>query len=449
MRANHSPLQFFGLIATASALAYGVYANAALAGTMASTTESNGASASRWWSVRARRRRRDHGVSWTQRGQPSIPIGLPAAMRSVTTATAWRVVESHEWPSGGRLGDPWAAGQVTATAAPAKAAPPTPAGRSTRVDVGVTPLIGGRDSAGAPTGATAPSATTTTTAPPDPSPADSAARDSGGDSGLCAAGSLPAAPGDAAAAAAPPPRHGPRRPSLAHKSRRDGGAHHSDRPRHRPSRHRRARQAQSRQILSRQNLSRRSRSRLSRLRCPRATEGRRLIQLQTSVTRWLRAEKDEATRLVTPTDARAFACAKSPLVGAGHRTARSRLSDRRASSPVTPTPSVGRRARLPRHGAPKSRRSGRPSPARAPPRRRRFRRCCHRRLRFRHDCLSVARLQPAAVVSARSHPPSWPRLTRSLSCSRRSSWCASPSIVRRGDRHCSCRDSSTQADHHG
>jgi hypothetical protein len=46
MRAHHSPLQFFGLIATASVLASGVYANAALAGTMASTTASNGAPAS-------------------------------------------------------------------------------------------------------------------------------------------------------------------------------------------------------------------------------------------------------------------------------------------------------------------------------------------------------------------------------------------------------------------
>ena len=46
MRANHSPLQFFGLMATASVLASGVCANAALAGTMASTTAPNEASAS-------------------------------------------------------------------------------------------------------------------------------------------------------------------------------------------------------------------------------------------------------------------------------------------------------------------------------------------------------------------------------------------------------------------
>ena len=42
MRANHSPLQFFGLIVTVTVLASGVYAGPALAGSMASTTESNG-----------------------------------------------------------------------------------------------------------------------------------------------------------------------------------------------------------------------------------------------------------------------------------------------------------------------------------------------------------------------------------------------------------------------
>ena len=46
MRANLSPLQFFGLIATVSALACGVYTDAAVAGTTVSTTESSGASAS-------------------------------------------------------------------------------------------------------------------------------------------------------------------------------------------------------------------------------------------------------------------------------------------------------------------------------------------------------------------------------------------------------------------
>lgn len=42
MRANHSPLQFFGLIVTVTALASGVYAGPALAGSMAVTTESDG-----------------------------------------------------------------------------------------------------------------------------------------------------------------------------------------------------------------------------------------------------------------------------------------------------------------------------------------------------------------------------------------------------------------------
>jgi hypothetical protein len=44
MRANHSPLQFFGLIVTVTVLASGVYAGPAVAGSMASMTESNGTS---------------------------------------------------------------------------------------------------------------------------------------------------------------------------------------------------------------------------------------------------------------------------------------------------------------------------------------------------------------------------------------------------------------------
>jgi hypothetical protein len=42
MRANHSPLQFFGLIVTVTVLASGVHAGPALAGSVASTTESKG-----------------------------------------------------------------------------------------------------------------------------------------------------------------------------------------------------------------------------------------------------------------------------------------------------------------------------------------------------------------------------------------------------------------------
>ena len=116
MRANHSPLQFFGLIATASVLASGVYANAAHAGTTPSTTESNGASASPVLVGSS---------SASETGTRSLVDGTRAAvdsnrtsraMRSVTTttttATNWRVVESRKWPSGERLGDAWPAARA-------------------------------------------------------------------------------------------------------------------------------------------------------------------------------------------------------------------------------------------------------------------------------------------------------------------------------------------------
>jgi hypothetical protein len=157
LRANHSPLQFFGLIATVSALAYGVYTDAASARTMVSTTESNGASASL----------------------------VPGAATSVPEADPRGPVDATRTPvdSGGTsFGQ--RRGQVAGATAPAKAVPPTPASRSTRVDVGVTPLIGGRHSAGPPANGTAPSATTTATTTatatkpllPDPSSVDSAGR---------------------------------------------------------------------------------------------------------------------------------------------------------------------------------------------------------------------------------------------------------------------------------
>ncbi len=177
MCANHSPLQFFGLIATATLLAFGVYANAAVAGTMASTTASNGASAS---PVMVGNR------PGSETGARSLVDETRTAVDSNRTSRAMHSVTSAA-TNGGLLsptsGPPESGsairgqqlGQVTPTTAPAKATPPTPARRSSRVDVGGTPLIGGRDSAGAPTSATVPSARTTTTAPTDPSPADSTA----------------------------------------------------------------------------------------------------------------------------------------------------------------------------------------------------------------------------------------------------------------------------------
>ena len=179
MRSNHSPLQFLGLIATASVLASGVYANAAQAATMASTTKANGASASPVLagSSSASETRTRNLVDATRTAVDSNRTSR--ALRSVTTTAAAATTGGLLTPSSG----PAASGsatpgqqlvQVTTPAAPANAAP-TPASQATRVDVGVTPLAGGGNSAGAPTGATVRSATTTTTAPTDPSPADSAA----------------------------------------------------------------------------------------------------------------------------------------------------------------------------------------------------------------------------------------------------------------------------------
>jgi hypothetical protein len=178
MRANHSPLQFFGLIATASVLASGVYANAALAGTMTSTTAANGASASRVLAGSS---------SASETGTPSRVDGTRTgvnsdrtsrAMRSVTTAaaTTGRLVSPTSGPPASGSATPGQHRvQVTTPAALAKPASPTPAKPSTRIDIGVTPLVGGGNSAGASTGATVPSGTTTTTAPTGPSPADSPA----------------------------------------------------------------------------------------------------------------------------------------------------------------------------------------------------------------------------------------------------------------------------------
>ncbi len=171
MRANHSPLQFFGLIATASVLAFGVCANAALAGTMASTTASNGASAPPVLVGHS---------SAPDTGTRSLVDGTRTAVDSNRTSRAMRgatntttngaLVSRTSGPPADGSATP---GQQRVPAAPANAASPTLARPPTRVDIAVTPL-GGGNPAGAPTGATVPSATTTKT-PTDPSPADSAA----------------------------------------------------------------------------------------------------------------------------------------------------------------------------------------------------------------------------------------------------------------------------------
>ena len=191
MRTNHSPLRFLGLIATASVLASGLYANGAQAATIASTTKANGASASPVLvgSSSASMTGTRNLVDGTRTAVDSNRTSR--ALRSVTattatTATATTAAANAAATTGGMFSPtsgPAASGsatssqqlvQVTAPAAPANAARPMPASQASPVDIGVTPLAGGGNSAGAPTSVTVPPATTTTTAPTDPSPADSA-----------------------------------------------------------------------------------------------------------------------------------------------------------------------------------------------------------------------------------------------------------------------------------
>ena len=262
MRANHSPLQFFGLIAAASVLVSGVYANAALAGTMASTTASSGASAS-----------------------PMMVGSSPASetgKRSSATPGQQLV-------------------QVTTPATPANPAPPTPASQATRVDIAVTPLVGGGNSAGAPTGARVPSATITTTAPTDPSPADSAAgrRVPIQLSARPAPASRPAATKLAATqpvAGAPPTSV----PTVTHPvatSPSVAGLTVTQPVAAPPT-------ATSR-VATGLVATKRVATPSLRARSASLSPGRRtgrLHYLQTFVTQWLRAEKDQASRVVTPPD---------------------------------------------------------------------------------------------------------------------------------------------------
>ena len=308
MRANHSPLQFFGLIATAGALFCGVSANAALASTTASTAESTGASAS---VVPVRTISEAGPRSLVDAARTTVDSdGTPRALRSViTTAAPGGLSSPTGGPSEGGLAT--RGGQVIATEAPAKAAPPTPAGRSNRVDVGVTPLIGSRGSAGAPIRGTAPWATTTNTAPPDPSLADSAGRT----------------------------------PVATQVSRR-----------HAPSHQPQATRLPATPVLATTSLATRAAATVAPITRPPATPpvatppsatspvatdsvatdsvatqpliaqsappspgnpGRELIQPQTSMTRWLRVKKDEAPRLVTPTHAQPSTAPSHPLSGLG------------------------------------------------------------------------------------------------------------------------------------
>ena len=100
MRANHSPLQFFGLIATVRRLASRVYANAAQAGTMASTTEANGASAHPL--LVARSSSSDTGARRLvdRTGAAIDSKRTSRATVTTTTTTTWRIVESLQWSTG-------------------------------------------------------------------------------------------------------------------------------------------------------------------------------------------------------------------------------------------------------------------------------------------------------------------------------------------------------------
>ena len=287
MRANHSPLQFFGLIAIACALAYGVWANVALAGTMASTTESNGALASLV------------GVGTNSVSEPG-PRSLvdstrttvdtdrtSRALRSVitTTATPGRLVSpTSGLPEGGVANPGRQLGQVTATTAPATGAPPAPARRSTRVDVGATPLTGGRDSAGASTSGAASSPTTKDTAPPIGTPM---ARQV---SGRHAPSPQPHAtpvlatppPATSAAGSEAPITGPPATPPVATPPSATSPV---------------ATGSVATGSVATQPLKAPSAP------VSRGDRGRGSIQLRTSVARWLRAEQGEPVRLVTPTEA--------------------------------------------------------------------------------------------------------------------------------------------------
>jgi hypothetical protein len=288
MRANHSPLQLFGLIATASVLASGVYANAALAATTPSTTESNGASASPALAG---------GSSASETGTRSLVDGTRAAVDSNRTSRAIRSVTTTT--TNGELLNPSsgtrASGsvtprqqlvQVTTPAAPAKLGSPTSPGRPTRVDIAVTPLVGGGNSAGASTSAAVPSPTTPTAAPTDHSPADSAAGTPLATqlSARPAPASRPAATKPAASqpVAAAPPTSVPNAPqSVATPPSATKPV---------------ATEPVATEPVATQSLRAQS-NQLSpgnRTRTPH--------QLQTLMTQWLRAEKDQATRPVKPAE---------------------------------------------------------------------------------------------------------------------------------------------------
>jgi hypothetical protein len=164
MRVNHSRLHFLGLVATVSVLASGVCANAALAGTTASASGSNGASASPvlGGSSSASDAGPRNLVDGTQAGVDSDRT--PRALHSLTATATTGELQS---PAGGSAANGSTTPgeqvvQATTPSSPAGAASPPPVGRTAGVGGESTPLDGGGNSTGAPTGATVPSATATT-----------------------------------------------------------------------------------------------------------------------------------------------------------------------------------------------------------------------------------------------------------------------------------------------
>ncbi len=315
MRANLSPLQFFGLIATVSALAYGVYTDAAVAGTTVSTTESSGASA-----------------SLVPVGTSSAPEAGPPRLvdatrttvdtngasrplrRVITTATSGpSLIPTSGPPESGSPGLGQRLGQVAGTTAPAQAAPPTPATRSTRGDIGVTPLIGGRHSAGPPTSGTAPSATTTKTALPDPSSVDSAGRTPvatrvHGRQGPFAQRKAP--PSTATPTLTTPPTVTTAAPTEVPITRPATQPVATPPTATSPV----ATGSVATEPVATQPFSAPSAP------VSRVNRGPRLIQLHASAARWLRPDKNELVPLVTPTDAQPSPGPINPSRGraAGH-----------------------------------------------------------------------------------------------------------------------------------
>ena len=176
MCTNRSRLHFFDAVAAATALACGVFAGPGLAKAVPPKTDQQAAPAS---SVVP------GGSSQSDTQTTSRVDGTLTAVDSDRASRGLRTTTTPSAP--GKLlsptsGPPTSGSatpgqqlvQVTPPAAPATATSSTPVRPSPGIEVGVTTLVGGETSAGAPTSVTVPSATSTASAPTSPSPTDSA-----------------------------------------------------------------------------------------------------------------------------------------------------------------------------------------------------------------------------------------------------------------------------------